>query len=138
MKYVMSFLMAAAIAVAVSACGENEARTDRAQQGASQAAASEHQMTAARPYVCPMHPNVRAGTAEDCPICGMTLVHQDSLAAGMDHVSVFTCPHHPDHQQHEPGTCPACGMTLVEKGVSVQDSSHMEHMHGSRGMEGTE
>lgn len=46
----------------------------------------------------------------DCPVCGMDLVEEVSLAAAN---TQFTCPMHPEIIQDTPGSCSICGMDLV-------------------------
>lgn len=53
----------------------------------------------------------------DCPVCGMDLVEEIDLSAGME--TTFTCPMHPEIESDEPGDCPICGMDLVPQKVDV-------------------
>ncbi|HSR59564.1 MAG TPA: heavy metal translocating P-type ATPase [Robiginitalea sp.] len=47
----------------------------------------------------------------DCPVCGMDLVEEVSLAAPA--AASYTCPMHPEIIRDQPGSCPICGMELV-------------------------
>ncbi len=38
--------------------------------------------TSAKPYACPMHPDVTSDKAGKCPKCGMNLVPQEEKGAG--------------------------------------------------------
>jgi hypothetical protein len=38
-------------------------------------------------YICPMHADVRMSGAGDCPICGMTLVAEDTRFPMLKHVA---------------------------------------------------
>lgn len=63
-------------------------------------------------YYCPMHceEDKTYKKAGDCPVCGMDLVEQRSMAS----TSIqFTCPMHPEIIKDDPGSCPICGMDLV-------------------------
>jgi len=69
-------------------------------------------------YYCPMHPQVTADKAGDCPICGMHLV----LPAATGPVGPtptwaarFVCPMHPQVTADKAGDCPICGMHLVQE-----------------------
>ena len=76
-------------------------------------------------YVCPMHPEVVATSAETCPKCGMKLVAVQP--------SGYACPMHPEVTAPEPATCPKCGMTLVPSHAGPQPSAadhHAEPHHG--------
>ncbi|MFC1628406.1 efflux RND transporter periplasmic adaptor subunit [Gemmatimonadota bacterium] len=73
-------------------------------------------------YVCPMHPSVVSDHPGDCPICGMSLVPQetevhdhenDSQTVSDQGEAVYTCPMHPSVVSDRPGDCPICGMSLV-------------------------
>ncbi len=88
-------------------------------------------------YVCPMHPSVVSDHPGDCPICGMSLVpqetevhdHEQELQAASDQgEAVYTCPMHPSVVSDRPGDCPICGMSLVPmvtEGTGSQDQMTM-------------
>lgn len=63
-------------------------------------------------YYCPMHCEGEKTYDQpgDCPVCGMNLVEEVSMAANS---SKYTCPMHPEIISGEPGSCPICGMDLV-------------------------
>jgi len=63
-------------------------------------------------YYCPMHCEGTKQYEEpgDCPVCGMDLVPEFSLATASEQ---YTCPMHPEIIKDEPGNCPICGMDLV-------------------------
>ena len=44
-----------------------------------------------------------------CPVCGMDLIEQPTLAKG----TKFTCSMHPEIIKDAPGACPICGMDLI-------------------------
>ncbi len=62
-------------------------------------------------YYCPMHceGDKMYDKAGDCPVCGMDLIKQASVAKSTQ----YTCPMHPEIVKDEPGSCPICGMDLV-------------------------
>ncbi len=62
-------------------------------------------------YYCPMHceGDKMYDKAGDCPVCGMDLIKQASVAKSTQ----YTCPMHPEIVTDEPGSCPICGMDLV-------------------------
>ena len=62
-------------------------------------------------YYCPMHCEGEKmyDKAGDCPVCGMDLIKQASVAKSTQ----YTCPMHPEIVRDEPGSCPICGMDLV-------------------------
>ncbi|HBF19429.1 MAG TPA: ATPase, partial [Cryomorphaceae bacterium] len=66
-------------------------------------------------FYCPMHCEGDKTYDEpgDCPVCGMDLVEEQSLAAVS--TGEWTCPMHPEVVKDEPGDCPICGMELVPK-----------------------
>jgi len=45
-----------------------------------------------------------------CPVCGMDLIEQPTLAQTG---SKYTCPMHPEIVKDNPGNCPKCGMDLI-------------------------
>ena len=53
----------------------------------------------------------------DCPVCGMDLVEQPSIASSSQQ---YTCPMHPEIIRNEPGSCPICGMDLVPMDLNVE------------------
>ena len=63
-------------------------------------------------YYCPMHceGDKTYDKPGDCPVCGMDLVEEVSLAPAK---AQYTCPMHPEIVEDEPGSCPICGMDLV-------------------------
>ena len=63
-------------------------------------------------FYCPMHCEGKKTYNEpgNCPVCGMDLVEQPSMAKK---ASKYTCPMHPEVIRDEPGSCPICGMDLV-------------------------
>lgn len=62
-------------------------------------------------FYCPMHceGDKIYDKAGDCPVCGMDLVKQPSMAQSTQ----YTCPMHPQIIEDKPGSCPICGMDLV-------------------------
>lgn len=64
-------------------------------------------------FYCPMHCEGEKTYDKpgDCPVCGMDLVEQPSLAKKTE----YTCPMHPEIIKDGPGDCPICGMDLVPK-----------------------
>ncbi|MDG2449885.1 MAG: HAD-IC family P-type ATPase, partial [Saprospiraceae bacterium] len=76
-------------------------------------------------YYCPMHceGDKTYDKSGDCPICGMDLVMQKSIAK----INVdFTCPMHPEIINDKPGSCPICGMDLVpiESDISEEEKTY--------------
>ena len=76
-------------------------------------------------FYCPMHceGDKTYDKAGDCPVCGMDLVEERSIASTS---AQFTCPMHPEIIKDEPGSCPICGMDLVplEADVSEEDKTY--------------
>ncbi|WP_308993772.1 heavy metal translocating P-type ATPase [Mariniflexile litorale] len=76
-------------------------------------------------FYCPMHCEGEKtyDKAGDCPVCGMDLVEEKSMASSS---TPFTCPMHPEIIKDEPGSCPICGMDLVplEADVSEEDKTY--------------
>lgn len=76
-------------------------------------------------FYCPMHceGDKTYEKPGDCPVCGMDLVEEVSLAAGKGQ---YTCPMHPEVIEDEPGSCPICGMDLVamEPDLSAEQKSY--------------
>jgi Cu2+-exporting ATPase len=62
-------------------------------------------------FYCPMHceGDKMYDKEGDCPVCGMDLVQQASVAKSLQ----YTCPMHPEIVEDAPGSCPICGMDLV-------------------------
>ena len=75
-------------------------------------------------FYCPMHCEGEKtyDKAGDCPVCGMDLMEERSIASAS---TQFTCPMHPEVVKDEPGSCPICGMDLVpmEADVSEEDKT---------------
>ena len=75
-------------------------------------------------FYCPMHCEGEKtyNQAGDCPVCGMDLVEERSIASLS---TQFTCPMHPEVLKDEPGSCPICGLDLVslEAGLSEEDKT---------------
>ena len=72
-------------------------------------------------YICPMDPEVRQEGPGACPICGMALEPEISLAAV---ASVhYVCPMHPQIVRDAPGTCPICGMALEPRDITVEEKN---------------
>ncbi|HEA29148.1 MAG TPA: copper-translocating P-type ATPase [Leeuwenhoekiella sp.] len=67
-------------------------------------------------FYCPMHceGDKTYDQPGDCPVCGMDLVEEKSVA-GSSSGGKYTCPMHPEVVKDEPGDCPICGMDLVPK-----------------------
>ena len=63
-------------------------------------------------FYCPMHCEGEKTYPEagSCPVCGMDLLEQPSLAV---QTSQYTCPMHPEVVKDQAGSCPICGMDLV-------------------------
>ena len=76
-------------------------------------------------FYCPMHceGDKTYDKAGDCPVCGMDLVEEISMASTS---TQFTCPMHPEIVKDEAGSCPICGMDLVplEAAVSEEDKTY--------------
>jgi Cu2+-exporting ATPase len=76
-------------------------------------------------FYCPMHCEGEKtyNKAGDCPVCGMDLVEERSIASSNIQ---FTCPMHPEVIKDEPGSCPICGMDLVpmEADASEEDKTY--------------
>ncbi len=81
------------------------------------------------PYTCPMHPEITAGEAGDCPKCGMALEPATPLAATRVE---WTCPMHPQIVRSEPGDCPICGMALEPRQVTIEEIENPELRDMSR------
>ena len=71
-------------------------------------------------YYCPMHceGDKIYDKEGNCPVCGMDLVQQASVAKS----TKYTCPMHPEIIEDAPGNCPICGMDLVPL-VPVDDEN---------------
>ena len=76
-------------------------------------------------FYCPMHCEGEKtyDKAGDCPVCGMDLVEERSLASSS---TQYTCPMHPEVVKGEPGSCPLCGMDLVplEADISSEEKTY--------------
>ena len=76
-------------------------------------------------FYCPMHceGDKTYHKAGDCPVCGMDLLEERSVASKS---TQFTCPMHPEVIKDEPGSCPICGMDLVplEADTSEEDKTY--------------
>ncbi len=75
----------------------------------------------ARPYICPMCPEVRQLGPGPCPSCGMALEPESPALPATK--TEFTCPMHPEIVRTEPGSCPICGMALEPRAVAVQEEN---------------
>ncbi len=62
-------------------------------------------------FYCPMHCEGEKmyDKAGDCPVCGMHLVQEQTVAPK----APYTCPMHPEIIRDAPGSCPICGMNLI-------------------------
>ncbi|WP_116107347.1 heavy metal translocating P-type ATPase [Lewinella sp. IMCC34191] len=78
-------------------------------------------------FYCPMHCEGDKTYDEpgDCPVCGMDLVEEQSLASATT-AEEWTCPMHPEVVKDGPGSCPICGMDLVPKepDLSAEEKSY--------------
>ncbi len=63
-------------------------------------------------YSCPMHKDVKAHKAGDCPKCGMKLQLSGKERAKPHLTKNYSCPVHLDVASHNPGKCPQCGKKL--------------------------
>jgi Cu2+-exporting ATPase len=75
-------------------------------------------------YYCPMHceGDKTYDKPGDCPVCGMHLKKEETLAKTVAGKTIYTCSMHPEIRQDHPGDCPKCGMTLVpEKGEETSE-----------------
>jgi Cu(I)/Ag(I) efflux system membrane fusion protein len=134
--------LAAALAVALAACGDGPSKPGDDVAQAADDSAMEHAARHLDPtYVCPMHPQIVKDQPGSCPICGMDLVESgpaptetlESAAddSAMEHAAKhldpkYVCPMHPQIVKDEPGSCPVCGMDLVEKLVDPMTGKHPE------------
>ncbi|MCG2460982.1 heavy metal translocating P-type ATPase [Flavobacteriaceae bacterium F89] len=79
-------------------------------------------------FYCPMHceGDKTYDKPGDCPVCGMDLVKEQSLAPSSE--TQYTCPMHPEIVKNEPGSCPICGMDLVpmEPDLSVEEKTYQK------------
>ncbi|WP_265090241.1 copper-transporting P-type ATPase [Psychrobacter frigidicola] len=110
-------------------------------------------------YTCPMHPEVRAVEDSGCPICGMSLKPEDSVAERKDdHASchstantevksvkggkydkvpvsysgtVYTCPMHPEVRDVEDSGCPICKMSLKPEDTVAEMKDDHASCHGA-------
>jgi P-type Cu+ transporter len=72
-------------------------------------------------FYCPMRCDGEKmyDKAGDCPVCGMHLVQEQTIAQKAQ----YTCPMHPEIKSDAPGACPICGMNLVPMMPTVSDES---------------
>jgi P-type Cu+ transporter len=72
-------------------------------------------------FYCPMHCEGEKmyDKAGDCPVCGMHLVQEQTIAQKAQ----YTCPMHPEIIRDAPGACPICGMNLVPMQPSDSDEN---------------
>lgn len=75
-------------------------------------------------YYCPMCPGAESDKPGDCPICGMALERNHSVAHASK--TIWTCPMHPQIEETKPGDCPICGMALEPKTIQVQENDNPE------------
>ncbi|HNP34799.1 MAG TPA: copper-translocating P-type ATPase [Woeseiaceae bacterium] len=76
-------------------------------------------------WTCPMHPEVQAEKAGDCPKCGMALERDTVVTTKRQ----YTCPMHPEIVRDQPGDCPICGMALEAMVAdSEEDTSELDDM----------
>jgi len=78
---------------------------------------AKNDASAAKTWVCPMHPEVVKDHPGDCPICGMKLVPKEAAKPAPSPAAheTWTCPMHPEIAKDHAGKCPICGMDLVKK-----------------------
>jgi len=76
-------------------------------------------------YTCPMHTDVKALKAGDCPKCGMKLQLSGKELAKASVIKNYTCPVHLDVVSHDPGKCPQCGKKL---NLSIKEQMKAETM----------
>jgi len=72
-------------------------------------------------FYCPMHCEGEKmyDKAGDCPVCGMHLVQEQTVAQKAQ----YTCPMHPEIIRDAAGSCPICGMNLVPMQPSDSDEN---------------
>jgi Cu2+-exporting ATPase len=60
----------------------------------------------------------------DCPVCGMDLVEEQNMSAGVS--GQWSCPMHPEVVRDQAGSCPICGMALtpVKPDLSAEEKSY--------------
>ena len=85
-------------------------------------------------YTCPMHPEIHATKAGNCPKCGMKLVKEKTKIISKPAIKkpsdsqpepiTYTCPMHPEIRSAKPGNCPKCGMKLVKEQQASQPPIH--------------
>jgi FtsP/CotA-like multicopper oxidase with cupredoxin domain len=73
---------------------------------------------------CPMHADIVATWADQCPRCGMKLLPAAEAAAEL---MTLACPMHPDVTASWEATCPKCGMTLRPPAGSDDPGVHDHH-----------
>jgi Cu+-exporting ATPase len=81
------------------------------------------------PYTCPMHPEITAREAGDCPKCRMAL--EAATSPAVTRVE-WVCPMHPQIVRPEPGDCPICGMALEPRQVTIEEIENPELRDMSR------
>lgn len=71
-------------------------------------------------FYCPMHCEGEKiyKKAGDCPVCGMDLLEEKSMATTN---TLFTCPMHPEIVKDEPDSCSVCGMDLVPLAADISE-----------------
>jgi FtsP/CotA-like multicopper oxidase with cupredoxin domain len=87
-------------------------------------------------HACPMHAEIVASWAGNCPTCGMKLMPTPTET---EPPAAFACPMHPEMAATWEAVCPKCGMTLRTTGRSDPHADvhgHDEHdvgghRHGS-------
>ena len=114
-KRVLAILVVAILIVVVAIGYLNNGTEEMDMMPADNIEEHSDEMTEAGYYSCPMHSDVEAHEAGNCPVCGMDLVF---VANESDHEhdgDVYTCPMHPEVAESDPGSCPVCGMDMVAK-----------------------
>ena len=79
-------------------------------------------------FYCPMHcqEDKTYDKAGDCPVCGMDLVEEQSIASATS--EQWTCPMHSEIVKDKAGACPICGMDLVplQADLSAEEKSYQK------------
>jgi Cu+-exporting ATPase len=78
----------------------------------------------AKPFTCPVHPEIRVSTPGSCAKCGITL--ESITPASASQRTEWTCPMHPQILRKEPGTCPICGMALEQRTAQFEQDENPE------------
>lgn len=96
-----------------------EMHQDKPENNISPKEVSKQQAKGSGIFYCPMHCEGEKtyDKPSDCPVCGMDLVEQPSIASSSQQ---YTCPMHPEIIRNEPGSCPICGMDLVPMDLNVE------------------